>query len=44
MKVKGDAKRSQKSTNGHISQIFTLTDIIPGTKVQSNKRHLMTLT
>ena len=33
---------SQKWTNGHISQTITLTDIIPGTKVQHNKQHLMT--
>ena len=32
----------KKWTNGHISQTITLTDIIPGTKVQYNKRHLMT--
>ena len=37
-KVKG----RKKWTNGHMSQSTTLTDIIPGTKVQYNKRHLMT--
>ena len=33
---------SQKGTNGHILQTITLTDIIPGTKLQCNKRHQMT--
>ena len=37
-KVKGH----KKWTNGHISQTITLTDIIPDTKVQYNKRYLMT--
>ena len=34
MKVTGEGQRSQKWTNGHISQTITLTDIIPGTKVR----------
>ena len=34
--------RSLEGTNGHISLTITLTDIIPGTKVQYNERHLMT--
>ena len=41
MKVKGH----KKLTNVHISQTVTLTaskDIIPGIKVQYNKRYLMT--
>ena len=41
MKVTGEGQRSQKLTNGHTLQTVTLTDIIPGTKVQYNKRHLM---
>ena len=32
----------RKWTNGQMSQTITLTDIIPGTKVQYKKRHLMT--
>ena len=35
-------KVNQKWTYGHISHTITLTDIIPGTKVQYNKQHLMT--
>ena len=31
-------KGRKKGTNAHISQTITLTDIIPGTKVQHNKR------
>ena len=42
MKVTSELQRSQKSTNGYISQCITLTDIMPGTKVQYNKWHLMT--
>ena len=42
MKVTGEGERLQKGNNGHISQTITLTDIIPGTKVQYNKRHLVT--
>ena len=40
----GHSRRSKvtKITNGHISQTITLTDIIPSTNVQYNKRHLMT--
>ena len=34
-------RRRSKIKNGHMSQTITLTDIIPGTKVQYNKRHLM---
>ena len=44
MKKDGVEKRQinvKKLTNGHISQTITLTDIILGTKVQCNKRHLM---
>ena len=29
-----------KITNCHISQALTLTDIVPGTKVQYNKLHI----
>ena len=38
MKVKGH----KTFTNGHVSQTIILEDIIPGTKVQKNKRHQMT--
>ena len=37
------SKVTKKWTNGYISQTITFTDIILGTKVQYNKRHLMTL-
>ena len=36
------SKVTKKWTNGDISKDVTLIDIIPGTKVQYNKRHLMT--
>ena len=35
------SKVIKKGNNGHISQTITLKDIIPGYKVQYNKRHLM---
>ena len=35
-------KVTKKRTISPISQTFTLTDIIPGTKVQCNKRHRIT--
>ena len=40
--AKGEGQRSQKWIDGYISQTITLTDIIPGTNVHYNKRHLMT--
>ena len=36
------SKVTKMNYNGHISKTITLTDIIPGTKVQYNKQHLMT--
>ena len=36
------SKVIKKWTNGHISQTNTLSDIIPRTKIQYNKRHIMT--
>ena len=40
----GHRRRSKvtKSEHGHTSQTITLADIIPGAKVQYNKRNLMT--
>ena len=36
------SKVTKKGANGYMSQTITLTDIILGTKVQYNKRYLMT--
>ena len=39
---RSQAKVKGHKTNGHISQTITLTDIIPGAKVQYNKWNLIT--
>ena len=42
LKVTGEGQRSQRWNKGYSLQTITYTDIIPGTKGQYNKRHLMT--